>query len=85
MIDHVTLEWSDICRHEPRCMCKECFYATVPDFKTYYNATQWLRHERKYKLISAEGVRDGDNNWTGEFRFKFWCQQEYILFLLRWA
>lgn len=74
----------DICRHEPKCECTEWMYVTVPNFRILRNACNWLREERKYTLISTEGVYDGLYH-TGEYRFKFLCEQEYMWFKLRWS
>lgn len=89
MTDIVKIEWSDICRHEPKCEGKQLLYHTVPDYRTYQRATHWLRNERDYKLISVAGEgyvdKDGNRAYTGRYTFKFLCEQEYILFVLRWA
>lgn len=76
--------WEDICRHENKCECSEWLYVTVPDYRTYLKGYDWLRHERKSKLIFVEGVKN-DDTYTGAYRFKFLCEQEHLLFLLRWT
>ena len=78
MKETTTLTQEVFCRHKPHCGRNKWIYATVPDFQTYFKALHWLREERKYPLIFAEGG-EGD-----AFRFKFLCEQEYILFVLRW-
>lgn len=83
MTEPVKLTSEDICRHAPKCECKEYLCVTVPDYVTYVKAYNWLRDERKYTLISAEGVFEGKSH-TGAFRFKFLCEQECVLFALRW-
>lgn len=84
MTETIKLSWEDICRHEPKCECKVWLYVTVPDYRTYRNAFKWLRHERQFTVIYTEGVMYNDKH-TGAYRFKFLCEQEYILFLLRWS
>ena len=84
MNETIKLTQEDICRHLPHCECKEALYFTVPNYGTFVEASAWLRDERKYKFVSVYGVRDGEK-WTGEFTFKFLCEQEYMWFKLRWA
>lgn len=89
MTETIKLDWSDICRHEPRCECKEWLCHTVPNYGTYCQATHWLREERKYKLVYTSGETYDDNVGgkihTGRFTFKFLCEQEYMWFKLRWS
>jgi hypothetical protein len=79
MTKTTTLTQEDFCRHKPHCRRSEWIYATIPDYQTYFEALHWLRKERKYPLICAEGG-EGDS-----YKFKFLCEQEYILFVLRWT
>jgi hypothetical protein len=84
----IKLEWSDICRHECRCECKNFFYHTVPNYSTYCQATHWLR-EHGCKLISVFGekIEPGEGlpwRYSGRYTFKFLCEQEYMWFKLRW-
>jgi hypothetical protein len=79
MTETTTLTQEDFCRHKPHCERNKWIYATVPDYQTYFKAHHWLREERKYQLIFVEGG-EGD-----AFRFKFLCEQEYILFVLKWS
>ena len=81
----VKLTREDFCRHEPKCECKEWMYVTVPDYRTYHKAYDWLKHERKFKFIPAEGVYEEGTRHTGAFRFRFLCEQEYLWFKLRWS
>jgi hypothetical protein len=88
MTDTVKLEWEDICRHTHRCEGGKMFHHIVPDYRTYSKAMHWLREEREYKFIctEAEWEAHGDNfRYTGRYIFKFLCEQEHILFALRWA
>lgn len=78
------LTTEDICRHESKCECREWMYVTVPDYKTYHQASSWLRDERKYKLISVDGVFNNGYH-TGQFKFKFLCEIEFVLFALKWS
>lgn len=84
MTETIKLTMDDICRHEPKCECKEWLYATVPDYRTYHHAVHWLRSERQYKFIPVEGVFEGGRH-TGAYTFKFLCEQEYNWFVLRWS
>ena len=79
MTETTTLTQEDFCHHKPHCKRNKWMYATVPDYQTYFEAHHWLHKERKYPLIFVEGGK-GDS-----YRFKFLCEQEYILFALRWT
>jgi hypothetical protein len=89
MTDTVKLEWTDICRHEPRCECNHWLLHTVPNYRVYVQAYKWLQDERGYKFICAEGEGydndDGNRIYSGRYTFKFLCEQEYIWFKLRWT
>ena len=87
MTDTVKLEWTDICRHEPRCQCNDWLTHTVPNYRIYVQAYTWLREDRDYKLIRAESeTEEHSEGWryTGRYTFKFLCEQEYMWFKLRW-
>lgn len=87
MTDTTKLDWSDICRHEHWCRGDKWFYHTVPAYSTYQQAFRWLQ-ERGYKFICAEGekIESGDTwHYSGRYIFKFLCEQEYMLFVLRWS
>jgi hypothetical protein len=82
----IKLEWSDICHHEPRCQSVRWLYHTVPSYSVYFKARRWLG-DRGYKFICSEGekIEFGDSwHYSGRYIFKFLCEQEYILFVLRW-
>ena len=89
MTEAIKLEWKDICRHEHRCEGKEFFYHTVPNYRVYVQAYRWLREERGYKFICAEGEgydNDAGNRiYSGRYIFKFLCEREYNWFVLRWS
>lgn len=76
---------SDMCNHIPACnFTGKWMEFTVPDYSTYYYATRWLREERNFTAIPVDGViRDGKH--TGQFTFRFLCEAEYMLFVLRWS
>lgn len=80
-----TITREEICQHTPPCKGKQWFEVTVPNYRTYHKAFHWLRSERNYPLISAQGVMNKQGQYTGEYTFKFLCEQEYIWFALRWA
>ena len=84
----IKLEWTDICRHEPHCEGGKWFYHTVPSYRVYFKAVHWLK-DRGYKLICAEGEKiyytESEFRYTGRYTFKFLCEQEYLIFVLRWS
>ena len=76
---------ADMCHHIPPCNFTGGWLEfTVPDYRTYAYAMRWLREEQNFKVIPVEGViKDGKH--TAQFKFKFLCEAEYILFVLRWG
>lgn len=84
MTETIKLTWEDICHHTPHCECKEWLTFTVPDYKTYHSAYHWLRSVRKQKAVSVQSVID-NGKYTGAFTFKFLCEREYLMFVLRWS
>ena len=86
MTEPVKLSWQDVCQHEPHCVPKSWMKATVPDYKTYYEAHRWLREERNMKVIPVEAeVINPGHRYTGRYIFKFLCEQEYVWFVLKWS
>lgn len=79
------LEWKDICHHTPICEPVEWLECTVPDYRTYHKAYHWLREIRKHKVVFADGVKDENENYTGQYKFRFLCEHEFVLFALRWS
>lgn len=74
---------SDMCNHIPACnftgVWLEC---TIQDYRVFIQASNWLREERNFKAIPIDGVYvDG----KPQFTFKFLCEDEYMLFVLRWG
>lgn len=79
------LEWKDICHHTPRCEPVEWIEFTVPNYSTYHRAFHWLREIRNQKAVFVDGVKDDNNNYTGQYKFRFLCRHEFVLFALRWS
>ena len=86
LVETVKLTCEDICHHKPHCDYeKGWMQITLPNYSTYSKASAWLRNERKYKLISVAGEFDPGRRFTGRYTFRFLCEQECILFALRWS
>ncbi len=80
----LTLSYEDICDHTPRCEISDWLECTVSDYRTYHRAYHWLRVIRNQKVVFAHAVKDENGNYTGEYRFKFLCKNEFLLFVLKW-
>jgi hypothetical protein len=79
-----TIQWKDICQCDTACDPRHRFKFTVPDYETYCQASDWMKKVRK-KYFSVWGVSTAPGRYTGEYRFEFICEREYVLFVLRWA
>lgn len=71
----ITFADAGLCKHIPSCKYQGWMTFSVPDFRTYMQAFRWLITERKFKFVPIEQ----------KYTFKFMCQDEYILFVLRWS
>ena len=74
---------SDMCNNIPACnFTGKWLECTILDYRVFIQASNWLRGERNFKAIPIDGVSvDG----KPQFTFKFVCEAEYMLFVLRWG
>ena len=82
---NLTLTREDICHHTPPCEITEWLEFTVSNYRTYHRAYHWLREVRNQRVVFSDGVKDENENYTGEYKFKFLCKHEFILFALMWS
>ena len=86
LVETVKLTCEDICHHKPHCDYEKGWLnVMVPDYSTYFKAFHWLREIRQQKCIYVNGVSIEPGKYTGEYRFQFLCEQECILFALKWS
>ena len=79
-----TLTQQDFCQHEPRCPPRGWLECTVPNYMTYSQAFRWLREYRSQTRIFVRNEIVNGKRTRG-FVFRFRCEQEYILFALKWG
>lgn len=66
------------------CEITEWYYVTVIGYRKYHQAFHWLRQVRNHKHVFVDGLMD-EHGYTGEYRFKFLCKNEYFLFNMMWS
>ena len=80
-----TLTQRDFCQHEPWCHPQGWLECVVSDYETYNQALHWLWKYRHQARIFVCSELEDNGERTGRYVFRFRCEQEYILFALKWS